>query len=53
MKTEECKQQKNTEEHYVAPAIEIIDIELTQNFLGSDGANGAELPEYQDGGSAW
>ncbi|MGI6572957.1 MAG: hypothetical protein ACOX19_06005 [Fermentimonas sp.] len=32
MKTKEVKQQKAADAPYVAPAIEIIDIELTQNI---------------------
>lgn len=34
-------------ERYVAPDIEVIEIELTQNILT------ASLPEVGDGGDAW
>lgn len=51
MKTKEVKQQKAADEPYVAPAIEIIDIELTQNILESSGDG--VLPGVGDGGLAW
>lgn len=38
-------------EQYTAPAIEIIDIELTQNYLESSGDG--VLPGVGDGGLAW
>ncbi len=40
---------------YIAPAIEVIDIEMTQNILQpSQPANQQfNLPEYTDGGDAW
>jgi len=34
-------------EHYTAPHIEIIDVELSQNILG--GSTG-DLPDFEDGG---
>lgn len=51
MKTKEVKQQKTADEPYVAPAIEIIDIELTQNILQASGDG--VLPGVEDGGLAW
>ena len=36
---------------YTAPQVEVIDIELTQNFLGS--ANTNFLPYFDDGEEAW
>ncbi len=53
MKTKEVKQQKAADEPYVAPAIEIIEIELTRNFLGSVGEGDGMLPDFDDGGNAW
>ena len=34
-------------EHYVAPDLKVIEIELTQNLLT------ASLPDVGDGGDAW
>ncbi len=54
MKTKEVKQQKAADEPYVALAIEIIDIELTQNILqASDASGDGVLPGVGDGGLAW
>lgn len=38
-----------TEQQYVAPAIEIIEIEISQNILGGS----AGLPGVGEGGEAW
>lgn len=35
MKTEQTKQKENPVELYETPAIEVIDVELGQNILGS------------------
>ncbi len=36
-------------EHYIAPAIEVIEVELSQNILDASGM----LPPIGDGGDAW
>jgi hypothetical protein len=38
-------------EQYVAPDIEVLEIELTQNILQQSGE--FNLPDYTDGGPAW
>lgn len=38
-----------TEQQYVAPDIEIINLETSQNILGGS----ADLPGVDDGGGAW
>lgn len=36
-------------EHYIAPGIEVIEVELSQNILNASGM----LPPIGDGGDAW
>ena len=43
------RQPEATEQQYVAPEIEIIGIETSQNILGGS----AGLPGVGDGGEAW
>ncbi|MGI6048138.1 MAG: hypothetical protein ACOYEG_09060 [Petrimonas sp.] len=56
MKTEELNQQQTTEEQYIAPAIEIFEIELQHNILQASGGSGdgdSLLPDIGDGGDAF
>ncbi len=36
-------------EHYIAPLIDVIEVELSQNILDASGT----LPPIGDGGDAW
>ncbi|MGI5848131.1 MAG: hypothetical protein ACOX5T_08935 [Candidatus Cryptobacteroides sp.] len=51
MKPEEVKQQEAAVEPYVAPGIEVLDIELQRNILQASGDG--ILPDVGDGGDAW
>ena len=44
MKTEQTNQQKTTVEPYVAPAVEVLDIELRQNILSGSGDDIPDIP---------
>ena len=45
------KKEFKSAEQYIAPAIEVIEVELSQNILQC--SSGAELPPIDDGGSEW
>ena len=43
------KKEFKSAEQYIAPAIEVIEVELSQNILNASGM----LPPIGDGGDAW
>lgn len=46
------KKEFKSAEQYIAPAIEVIEVELSQNILQGSNPN-AGLPGIGDGGDAW